>query len=848
MHLLHDKDHLFSLMAQGACVITPNNRLSASLLEHYYDYCPNQTVDKPYCAPLRASLIQAFERVKIADLNATHPILLTDAQCRHLWEQLIKKDAHKITYSEGLLDAVMRAWDYCLQWQISADDTQFHYHDQSKQFQLWWQTFNRHLIQLNAITEHQIVPYLIEHNKHLFSTEVIWVCFDEFNPIQRALQDHLQLQGLTQYQYDLQQGTDSPLLFAANDETEEYQQLISWLKLRLQRDEQRIGVVIPDLQQKSRTLQRRMIKEFPQDQFNISLGQSLSSFSIVDHALTWLSLDSQSLTPHELSLLLQSPYLGHAKAEFNLRSQYLQDSFLIQEQKIQLKKLQMDLHNRAPQLAELLNQLKPYPKTSSAHDWVQLMQDRLNTLGFPGDYGLNSENYQCFNRFTGLFDELRELGLVQPQMNASQALNAIKTLAKNTIFQAQNIKAQIHITGLLEASGCEFDSLWVMGLTDHCLPQKTRLSAFIPHQMQIKLQMPHSIAQRELHLAQVTLQRLQNGSPATVFSYAKMQADTPNLPCALITHFSPYLPIEQNTAEEQNIHSVPHTESYLFPLGDEEQFSGGTALLANQAKCPFKAFAEHRLTAKPSLEVIDGLDQRERGQIIHKVLEILWQSIGSQAELIQLNESQLEQRIESALHQALMPLCDKHPDSFSELVQEIEFSRLNNVVRACLEWEKQRPAFTVDSLEQSYTVNLAELDFKVRVDRIDKVGEHKWVIDYKSNLPASKPWYEERPKEPQLLLYALLDEQINALLLLQVKAGKISCSGLSEEKQNISGLSALKKDDHWQQQRQNWKQQLEHLAEEFKQGHCPPQPASAAICQLCDFQNLCRFQAQADTA
>ena len=77
---------------------------------------------------------------------------------------------------------------------------------------------------------------------------------------------------------------------------------------------------------------------------------------------------------------------------------------------------------------------------------------------------------------------------------------------------------------------------------------------------------------------------------------------------------------------------------------------------------------------------------------------------------------------------------------------------------------------------------------------------------------------------------------------MQLKSGKINCAGLSEEKQNISGVASLKKDETWSEHRKKWQQQLTDLAMEFQQGHCPPQPSHLNLCQQCDFQNLCRFQ------
>ncbi len=72
------------------------------------------------------------------------------------------------------------------------------------------------------------------------------------------------------------------------------------------------------------------------------------------------------------------------------------------------------------------------------------------------------------------FDELMQLAVLDAHLTQVEALEALQHLVNQTIFQAQKTTAPIQISGLLEASGCEFDSLWIMGLTDQCLPQKVR--------------------------------------------------------------------------------------------------------------------------------------------------------------------------------------------------------------------------------------------------------------------------------------------------------------------------------------------------------------------------------------
>ena len=840
MHFLNNKNTLFDLLAQKATIVTPNNRLSASLLREYFKYSKHKTLNKPSCMPYSTAIKQAYKQLRFTHPEQAHPNVLNTTQSYHLWQKIIT-DHPSITFNQGLLQAIIQAWEHCQQWLIDPQDPAFHHTPQTEQFQKWWLIFNKYLTTNQFITEHQLVPYLLQTNTPLFSEQLIWVCFDEFTPQQVKLQHHLESCGFTQYQYDLKEKTNTSQVFAACDNQEEYLQLMDWLHLKINEGAAQIGVVIPELQQQSHYLQRLLLDHFDASLFDISLGQALSEFPLIAHALCWLNMETHNITHHQATLLLQSPYIDGAKEEFLARSQYLQDSFLMQEQTIPFKKLVHELKT-TPLLNKILTQITTYPTKASPEEWVDIFQERLNNFGFPGDYGLNSENYQCLNRLMGIFDEFRQLSIISPQLSTTEALDALSHLISNTIFQAQKSNAPIQISGLLEASGCEFDCLWVMGLTDHCLPQKTRLSPFIPPTLQRELAMPHSVPARELQFAKQTLERLQRGSTQSLLSYPKLTGDNPNLPSPLIIPFPPYEPLAIATSQPVNTHLIPAQDNYRVLLKTQETIHGGTALLANQAKCPFKAFAEHRLRAKPSLQTSDGLNPMERGQLIHKVMELLWNTLKNQENLNGLTAKAVDERVHCAIINALEPLSQIHPESFPPLIQEVEYTRLKRLILSWLEWEKQRPPFEIAALEQSYSINLAGLDFKVRVDRLDKVADKKWVIDYKSTLPTSKPWNEERPKEPQLLLYALLDEHINALLYMQLKSGSILCSGLSEDKHDISGITSIKKDDDWQACKDKWHHQLTALAEEFQQGHCLPQPASPAICQQCDFQNLCRFQ------
>ncbi len=822
-------------MGQNTFVITPNNRMSQQLLTQYYARY-NRAIAKPVCLPYQAFLRKLFNHARYHSPKTNHPILLNEIQQRQLWIKILAQQ-HEFPVTAGLLNQVQEAWTRCQLWDTDEHHPLFFNTPQTQQFQQWRQSFQQRLKQLNALTPEQIVPYVL--NTVSLENSIIWACFDEYTPQQMKLQQRLLEEGAPQFYYDLPTRKDVQVhLFPAKDQDDEYSQMMLWLKSRLEAGDQRIGVVVPDLQSEHPSLQRFMQQHFSKDVFNISLGNALYDAPLVAHALHWLQLDLQTITNHQARLLLHSPYLACSKMEFAQRSQAMNNCMLLKEEVIPFSQWVQALETLAPQLAGVLKAIKNYPATQAPAVWVQLFKERLMQLGYPGEYSLNSSTYQCFQRFSLLFDEFLQLSFINPMMSQQEALAAILDLAKTTVFQPKTSTTPIQILGLLEASGCTYDSLWITGLTDQCLPQKLQFSPFIPLEIQRSAGMPHACLEKELRLAQQIIRRLQHSCAQLVFSYPRLMGDTPHLPSPLILGRPEFvaqaLPITAH-------HLIPYHEHYLVPPVDHERIAGGTSLLSNQVKCPFRAFAAHRLFAADGLDVSSGPDACERGQLLHKVMELVWQKLLNQQQLLALSSLELEQTIEDALNRAFQALISVRPQSFSSFIQAIEKTRLKQLIQACLAWEKTREPFEVDALEQTFAIRLGALDFKVRIDRLDKhANQKKWVIDYKTSLPVNQPWKEERPEASQLLMYALLDHDINALLFLQLKKGHLTCSGISEDNIAVKGVASLAADEQWSDYQKHWHQQLTDLSNEFQTGYCPPLPNRASLCTQCEFQNLCR--------
>jgi ATP-dependent helicase/nuclease subunit B len=835
--MTNHREILFSQMRQGAWIITPNNRLAQQLTEDFFASNAHLPLQKPVCIPYRTALQRFYQLSRHHLPQANHPVLLNQQHQQHLWSEILSS----VTSSSGLLQEVQNAWRHCQQWGVDIHDPLFRQNSLTQLLQQWATSYQQELKHFASMTEEEIVPYLIAQQKIPLTanTKFVWVCFDDFTPQQRSLQQFLQDNEHQQIYEDIPERSAAVFKFQAKDEQEEQQQLLHWLKTHLAKGVQRIAVVVPDLQTQHQSLQRLFLRHFSPQDFNISLGKPLKEYALIAHALTWLELDPSSLTNQQLRLLLHSPFLSLSQTEFMERSHILHDSRLLQEAHISAIKLQTGLRS-APKLLKLINSLEDYPQIASPEEWVRLFKLRLSAVGFPGECPLSSTTYQVYHRFLSLFEEFLTYGLIKPTLSKSQAFDALISLTETTVFQARTPTSPIQILGLLEASGCTFDCIWICGMTDLTLPQKTRLSPFIPLKLQTELKMPHVHPEREFQFAQSLVRRLTYSGNEVVFSYASLVGDTPNLPSTLIIAF-PEFPKSTITTVPFNPLQVQY-ESYLVPFSEQEKPTGGTALLADQAKCPFRAFAAHRLGAQESISQSIGLDARTRGQLVHKIMENLWLELQDQTTLLNQTAEALQAMVNRIINNVLSSYTEQN-SSLPTLIYSLEIERAENLVNVLLEWEKQRPAFAVAGIEEMYEIDLAGIKLKLRVDRIDQVGEKKWVIDYKSSLPAQTPWEQERPEEPQLLLYALLDEKINALLFLELKNGRLTCKGLSAGDTSVKNIAPLANGQTWDAAVQQWKLQLQDLAQEFHQGECKPTPTRIAICQQCDFQNLCRIRA-----
>jgi ATP-dependent helicase/DNAse subunit B len=275
---------------------------------------------------------------------------------------------------------------------------------------------------------------------------------------------------------------------------------------------------------------------------------------------------------------------------------------------------------------------------------------------------------------------------------------------------------------------------------------------------------------------------------------------------------------------------------------------GGAAILQNQAACPFRAFAIHRLSAKAVEMPHDGFDYRERGQLVHDTLASFWTSMPEPTrDALVVTPLARRHELLSAAAQTAQERLQRKRGTFSAALTELESARLVRLIDQWLQYEiETRSAFRVIAIEDARTMQVGPLTVTGRLDRVDECSDGaRIVIDYKTGGAKNPGWLEARPDEPQLPLYLTASEPTaQAIALARVRAGDAGLNGLAAEPALLPGRGTQWKAHHpnWDALVDYWSRVLERLATNFAAGEAAVDPKRLPLtCRYCDLPTLCRI-------
>ncbi|MBM2830527.1 MAG: helicase/exodeoxyribonuclease subunit, partial [Gammaproteobacteria bacterium] len=590
-------------------------------------------------------------------------------------------------------------------------------------------------------------------------------------------------------------------------------------------------------------------------------------YPIIDTALLILGLGTQPAALEDFGSLLRSPFIKDYEKESQQRAKL--DAVLRKygEYRVTLKSLRWLIAskrikaNDVPQ--SFINCCEHYQHTfqvaekkQSASDWAKTFTNLLQSFGWPGERSLNSAEYQTVAEWQKLLSQLAALEVVSSSMNCNEALAQLRQLLMNTGFQPETAEVPIQILRMTGTAGMQFDHLRVMGLHAEGWPPKAEPDPFIPLKLQRGLGIPDASAEIKLRQSENLFQRLINSSPDVVLSYPQNERDRPLRPSPLIKNYLEATPTQLQDdardyaallyhAGEQEV--IDDSRAPIIAAG--QTVSGGTALFKDQAACPFRAFARHRLYAE-GLDTKDiGLNAMDRGSIMHDVMEKFWKRLGSQAALLAISEKDLNTLIRQVVTGTITGYQKQFPLTFTERFTRLESDRLETVTRQLLDIERVRAPFTVKNCEYWHVFTFNDITIRTRIDRIDQLTDGRAVImDYKTGDPKINHWFSDRPDDPQLPLYVITSEgEIAAIVFTRLKRGEVAYVGLAQEDnilpdvKTVTNTKSVKDIPDWPSLMTQWQATLNQLAVSFRQGNAIVDPKSSDSCKHCDLHALCRI-------
>ena len=871
------------LLESGACIVTPGKRLAREITESWVRHCESagSVIATPSVTTVDSWLEQAWSRaVEAGRLPPSR--LLTPQQDLAVWQQLIKSDLEErigfsLTHPRAAAQRAQAAWNKLMRHDgAGLKDlwSAFQYDDDCQVFSEWARRYSARLSELGAVTRYGAYQQLLTLSVTERPTVGLFTVPD-LPPLTRNALDHLT--SVTLIDPDRGNHADLPVQsFTTRDD--ELFAAAQWARASSAGSGQRVGIVLLDMVNDRNRLEYFLRQEFDcldarynDLPVNFATGMPLANTPLFRDALAALEWEVHPLGRPQWLSLARSPYLAF-KDDSELIPALIQAQFMSGSHEISLENAlhiaaRLNPSSRVTAILRSIRSSRTRKGVKNLDDWTEVIRERLALWGWPGRPGLDSIEYQQFQRLDASLDSLASLAGVLPHQSYESALGLWRDCLAATVFQPKTPHDSIQVLGPLEAVGGRFDALWICGAQRGVLPARPRVEPFLPAAIQKALGMADIDESALTEEASTLLQVWFAGSREVIASFHRTEQGLPQHASALLSGKVS----EANTAWfpparwAGPLQVEPAPEDPSLPLETPETV-GGTSLIRDQAACPFRAFARHRLNL-PSLQpTVVGISASERGAFLHEALFRLWRQIESSDALTSLSPEAEQNLIEEAVSGAMQQTesaCEARGYGLRERVGsacwQLEQQLCVDLLAQWLGHERERSAsFRVVEMEQNQTLQVEGLSLTLRPDRIDEFEDgRRAVIDYKTRAPSRTRWLGERPQEPQLPLYSLLDPKIQGIAFAELPASDpVQFIALGEDlglakgdnkslEQQTRSIAAT-----WPELVAQWEASLQQLAREFMAGEATVSPQPGA-CDYCDLASLCRINevsANADPA
>ncbi len=840
----------------------------------------------PQVLTLTQWLDAQIETAILSGQIAAPPHALSALNEQLLWQEVITQSLKKDAFGDlfdiaGLSAAAIEANRYVIAWKLHVPRE--HQAEESRQFLHWQRMFQAHSSALNALESVRYLDWQLDFLTQANTTlpaQIAFAGFDQAAPQEARLREILTSRGATVSEYVTTLSEAAQTLHVSLEHQEaECRAAVAWAKQRLtQNPNTKLAIVAPQLNEIRNQLVDLLddalmpvsVRPSLTDStrcYNFSLGTPLAQQPIIQAALNLLRImSSYQLQQADVSSSLLSSFWSASQREADARA--LLDTKMREKLPAQLTlarliefaKKQLDAGLLITQLLADISAAMLIPSNKAApSQMAQTLESLLTALNWPGERGLSSLEYQALNAWQKALLQLKKLDVLGKNVSRTEAVQLMQQICTAQIFQAETDgESQLQVLGMLESLSAPVDAMWVMQMNDHIWPPPARPNPLLPAFIQRMARVPNADNSVQAMFAATIQQRLLHSAKHIVFSSSLTEGESQLRASPLIHDVAlTEAPLADTLAEQlsqQGSQNLDHINDHIAPaVKPNDHVPGGTGLFRAQAICPAWAFYQFRLGAKALKTPTNGLDNMQRGMLVHNVLEQFWQpntKFRHFADLRDMSETDLAQALNLAIRNALRDFAEENK-SVSANVLALEHERLYKLICDWLQYEKARGvSFNIVACEAERKVLIWGIEVTLKIDRIHTLenGAIEFV-DYKTGqIPKMSSWAEMRITEPQLPIYAAFssnDATISGVQFAWVKVAEHTFLGISEENFEVEKDKRTPKFiqnfDDWPSLLAHWKINIEAIAGEIKAGEAAVRFDDQSLLMYCEVLPLLRL-------
>jgi probable DNA repair protein len=797
-------DWLSDALDDSTCLVTANRRLAREL---QYAWGAMQIARGK--TAWRSPDIQTWQGwlgsvTATADRQEAFPTRINAHQSQWLWDRCLRKEVGEgVTGLPSLVRLSRDAWQRLADARVSIREVARAAKNDDQR--LFASAAGRYL----AVLENErwvddaglaaLALDLIVSRSVKLKKRYVFAGFDRVRPSMTALQNALEESGCEVLLKVPTRLSAEPTFHEFEHRDAELRAAGAWARRSLeQHEDARIAVVVQGLEQSAgrdlRLLREGFVPGWQygpaslRDAVNVSYGKRLAEYPAVTVALLVLRWLVQDLPAADVSLLLQSPLLGNGdsagRSRLELRLRQLPDRAWAPSMvtaALRGKEEAQDGHDWLPRIAEFSKRRRDLPQHASSAEWVLFIDESLRVLGWPGACTTSSDSYQLINRWRELLNEFAQLDLVSSSMSARTAISQLELMAADTVFQPETRQAAVQLLGPIEASGGEFDAIWICGLTANNWPPAGNPSVLISRALQMEYDMPDATPEDTHAWSGKLLQGLLAAAPRVVGSYALLEDDVEQT----TSDFLGRVAITE-AAPDPGWHALdllavaePRVTADSIPQLVDEKLYGGASTVQWQLSEPFTAFAFSRLGVRDIDNQAVGVPPSLRGNLVHDTLYRLYQDLPSVATLRKVSDEDLASHVHRAVDGA-MQRHQRQADAVLMRLLQLERERITRLVTDFFKLDRERADFEVAAVEGKMEFVRGPLRLRLRFDRIDRFADGSiLILDYKTGVAKKLLRRDGSVNEAQLFVYAAAAEvPVSALALVNIDSRETSFSGV----------------------------------------------------------------------